>query len=61
MAVRRDADQVLNAAFNQATGRLKVTVVGTAGTPQPVRYDFNQIWAKVFDPSTGSLRVSRIS
>ena len=61
MAILRDAAQVLNAAYDPNTNRLKATVVGTAGTPRPVRVDHNQIWSKIFDSATGSLRVSRIS
>lgn len=61
MAILRDPEQVLNAAYDANTNRLKATVVGTAGTPRSVRIDHKQIWSKVFDAATGSLRVSRIS
>lgn len=61
MAVRRDSDQVLNAAYDPSVNRLKVTVVGVAGAQSPLKIDINQIWSRVFDPATGTLRVSRVT
>lgn len=54
----RDKNQCIQAAFDDEGLQFRTTVVGAATDPQPAHnLDSAQVWKRVFDPDTNSLRI----